>query len=187
MFRSGIFVKTDLEHLISSLPDRLITEGPSRLSVETGPEEARLEDYSVLELSRWSDRWCIIEVDGPEDLLALVVQSVVKLDPVQEVLNCGYNPEAGEYSYAYYKEGTALETFESRGPSIETVNFTSEIRKVRLQDLLRASDFMAESLIWLGMGDTSQSPADKRKTRIYVKLPGKKTFWQSLLGTAWSR
>ena len=184
MLPTGILVKIDLDDLSFSLPGRLIACGPPRLTVDMEPEDPGSEELFVLELCQWSDDWCLIEITGPEELAALVVESVVRHEPVSEVLSCSYRSGSGEYSYALFREGTLLETFESKGPSIETVKFTSELRRVPLQNLLNASDFMVESMRQLGI-DTSSGPrTNLRKVRVQVKFPGKKTFWQALLGAA---
>lgn len=187
MLPSGIFVKVELDDLISSLPGRLVVQGPSRLTVSMEPEGSDPEEQSVLELSQWSDEWCLIEVTGPEELTVLVVESVVRHETLSEVLSCHYRPEAGEYSYAFFREGRPLETFESRGSSIESVNFTSELRRVPLPDLLRASDFMIESMGQFGIDSSSRPTAKVRKVMFHVNLPGKRTFWQALLGAVLSR
>ncbi|MDF1525780.1 MAG: hypothetical protein RRA15_00605 [bacterium] len=184
MLPTGILVRTDLDDLSSSLPGRLIACGPSRLTVEKSPEATGLETVFFLELCQWSDEWCLIEITGPEELAALVVKSVVRHEPVSEVLSSIYRPGAGEYSYALFREGTLLETFESKGPSMETVKFTSELRRVPLQNLLGASDFMIESMNQFGIDTSSRPVTDHRKVRIEVNLPGKRTFWQALLGAA---
>jgi len=184
MLPSGIFVKTELDDLVSSLPGRLIASGPSRLNIAMETEGSGPEEQSILELSKWSDEWCLIEITGPEELTALVVESVVRYDPVSEVLSCHFMSEAGEYSYAFFREGVILETFECRGPSVETVNFTSELRRVPLQNLLGASDFMIGSMSQFGIDSTSRPLAEIRKVRFHVKLPGKRTFWQVLFGAA---
>ena len=184
MLPTGILVRADFDDLGSSLPGRLIACGPSRLTVDIEPEDPGSEERFVLELSQWSDDWCLIEITGPEELAALVVESVVRHEPVSEVLSCSYRSDAGEYRYVLYREGTLLETFESQGPSIETVKFISELRRVPLQSLLGASDFMTESMSQFGI-DTSSRPRTKlRKVRFQVNLPGKRTFWQALLGAA---
>lgn len=188
MLPTGIFVKAELDELISSLPDRLISQGPSFLAIEKEPRESQAEEWSLLELSQWSDEWCLIEIAGPGELTSLVVQSVVKHKPVvAEVLSCHYRPERGECRYAYFREGTPLETFEVSGPSMEAVRFTSELRRVPLQALLRASDFMVESLNNLGIKGVPRSAVDPGKVRFYIRLPGKKNFWQTLLGAAWPK
>jgi hypothetical protein len=188
MLPTGIFVKAELDELISSLPDRLISRGPSYVAIEREPREPQTEEWSHLELSQWSDEWCFIEIAGPEELTSLVIQSVVKHKPVMaEVLSCHYRPHAGECRYAYFREGTPLETFEVRGPSMEAVSFTSELRRVPLQALLRSSDFMIESLGNLGIQGGSRPAVDRGKVRFYIRLSNKKTFWQTLLGAAWSK
>ncbi len=184
MLPSGIFVKIDLDDLISSLPGRLIVHGPSRFTVGMEPEGSDPEERSVLELSQWSDEWCLIEITGPEELTVLVVESVVRHETVSEVLSCHYRSEAREYSYAFFRDGRLLETFESMGPSIETVKFTSELRRIPLQNLLRASDFMIGSLSQFGIDSISGPMAEVRKVKLHVKFPGKRTFWQALLGAA---
>jgi len=182
MFPTGIFVKTELDDLISSLPGRLVAQGPSRLTVIMEPEGSNTEEQSLLELSHWSDEWCLIEISGPAELTALVVESVVLHEPLSEVLSCHFRSEAGEYSYSLFREGQPLETFESRGPSLETIKFTSELRRVPLQKLLLASDFMIEALYDFGIDSRMSSIAQVRKVVFHVNLPGKKTFWQALLG-----
>jgi len=184
MLPTGILVRTDLDDLNSSLPGRLVACGPRRLTVELEPEETGSEERFILELSQWSDEWCLIEITGPEELMALVVESVVRHEPVSEVLSCSYRVDAGEYSYAFFREGTLLETFESKGPSIETVKFVSELRRVPLQNLLGASVFMIESMSQFGIDDSSRLKTNLRKVRFQVNLPGKRTFWQALLGAA---
>jgi len=187
MLPSGIFVRADLGNLISSLPERLIAAGPSRLTVATESETPESGEKAVLELSQWSDVWCLIEITGPAELTALVVQSVVRHEPMSEVVSCHYLPVAGEYSYALFREGESMETFESKGPSLDIVNFTSELRRVPIQSLLRASDFMIDSMNQFGIEAGARPSEEVRKVRINVGLPGKKTFWQALLGTASSR
>ena len=184
MIPSGIFVKTQLEELLSSLPARLIACGPSRLSITFGPDPSGEPGESFLSISQWSDDLCLVEVAGSEDLTALVVRSVAEHDPMEEVLSCHYKPEAGEFSYALYREGRPLETFESRGPALETLNFTSELRRVPLQSILQASDFMIESLSHHGIEGGLESAVPEQKAILHVDLPGKKTFWQMLLGAA---
>jgi hypothetical protein len=184
MFPTGILVRTDLDYLNSSLPGRLVACGPARLAVEVEPEDPGSEERFVLELSQWSDEWCLIKINGSEELASLVVESVVGHEPVREVLSCSYLSDAGEYSYSLFREGTLLETFESKGPSIETVKFVSELRRVPLQDLLKASYFMTESMNRFGIEAGPGSMSDLRKIRLQVKLPDKKTFWQTLLGAA---
>jgi hypothetical protein len=187
MLPSGIFLKMQLDDLVSSLPGRLIAQGPPRLTVDLGPDESDPEERSLLKLSRWSDDWCLIEIAGSEDLSSLVVESYVRYEPVGEVLSCHYRPEPGEYSYALYREGQLLESFESSGPSLETVKFTSELRRVSLQNLLKASDFMIESMNQFGIDSSSGAMVDVRKVVFQVNLPDKKTFWQVLLGAVSSR
>jgi hypothetical protein len=182
MLPSGIFVRIELDELISSLPGRLTASGPSRLTIAMEPEDSEPEEHPALELSKWSDEWCLIEITGPEELTELVVQSVVGPEPVREVLSCHFRSEAGEYGYAFFREGDLLETFESSGPSIETVNFTSELRRISLQSLLKASDFMLGSMSNFGIDSCSRPIGEVRKVRFHVKLPGKRTFWQTLLG-----
>jgi hypothetical protein len=187
MLPSGIFVRTGLDDLISSLPGRLMTCGPSRLTVELDTEHSGSKEHAALEISQWSDGLCLIEITGPEELTALVIESVVLHEPVIEVLSCHYRPEAGEYSYALYREGRPLETFESRGPSLETVNFTSELRRVPLQSIIRGSDFMIDSMSQFGVYSSSKSVTPDRKVIFHVNFPERRTFWQMLLGAISSR
>ena len=187
MLPSGIFVKSELDELASSLPARLIATGPSRLTVVMEPETREYDEPSVLELGQWSDEWCLIEVAGPEELTALVVQSLVQYEPASDVLSCHYHSEAGEFSYALFREGKPMETFEVMGAPMETVKFTSELRKVPLQNLLKAADFMIESLGNLGIKSGSGPAGKAQRTRIQVNLPGKKTLWQMILGATSSR
>jgi len=187
MLPSGIFVRAELDDLISCLPPRLIACGPSRLAVNPDMDCARAPEQSALLISQWSDDLCLIEVAGPEELMALVLKSVAEHEPMDEVLSCHYKPETGEYGYALYREGRPLETFQCSGPSFETVNFTSELRRVPLQSLIRASDFMVESMDRFGVGSGSKSVDSERKVILEIELPGKRTFWQMLIGAASSR
>jgi len=183
MLPSGIFVKAELDDLISSLPGRLVAQGPARLTVSDKPEGPDPDQLPVLELCRWSNDWCLVKITSSEEIADLVVLSLVRPEPIGEVLSCHFRPEAGEYSYTLFREGKLLETFESRGPSLETVRFTSELRKIPLQSLLRASDFMIESMGQYGVVSSPGSNADVQKVTFYLNFPGKKTFWQALLGT----
>ena len=187
MLPSGVFVKSELDDLVSSLPGRLIGTGPSRLTVVMEPEIREFDVVSVLELAQWSDEWCLIEIAGPEELTALVVQCLVEYEPAGEVLSCHYRSEAGEFSYALFREGKPMETFEVRGATMETVKFSSELRKVPLQNLLKASDFMIESLGILGINSDPGHVGNARKIRMQVNLPGKRTLWQMILGATSSR
>jgi hypothetical protein len=184
MLPTGIFVRIDLDDLILSLPGRLIASGPPRLTVVKKSEGSGIEEASVLELSQWSEEWCLIEVNGPEELNILVVQSVVRYEPMREVLSCRYRTDAGEFSYALFREGISMEAFESGGPSIGSVNFKSDLRRVPLKNMLRAADFMIESMRQFGIDPNLRSMAEVRKTEFHVKLPGKRTLWQTLLGAA---
>lgn len=182
MLPSGVFVRADLEDLISNLPARLTAIGPPRLKVTWEPEDPGPEEPSVLDLSCWSDKWCLIEVTGPDELTTLVVASIVSLKPACEVLPCSFRPEDGEFSYTLFRDGRLMESFEGKGPSMESVNFTSELRRVQLQDLLRMSEFMIESLGQFGIVPGSGPATEVRKVRLHVSLPGKRSFWQALLG-----
>jgi len=148
------------------------------------PANSELEEPAIIELSQWSDDWCFIEITGPGELTELVVESVVRHEPVSEVLSCHYRSETGEYSYALFIEGKPMETFESKGSSIESVNFTSDLRQVPLQNMLRAADFMIESMKQFGIDSGSVPLTRVTKAMFYIKLPDKKTFWQALLGAA---
>ena len=187
MLPSGIFVRAELDDLISSLPARLIACGPSRLGVNPETECADAPAQPALSISQWSDDLCLIEVIGPEELTVLVLKSITEHEPMDEVLSCHYKPEASEYGYALYKGGRSLETFQCIGPSLETVNFTSELRRVPLQSLMRASDFMIESMSHLGVESSSRPVRSEQKVIFYIELPGKRTFWQMLIGAASSR
>jgi hypothetical protein len=187
MFPSGIFVTTELDDLLSILPDRLIQSGPPRLSVELDPEECGSDDQPALRIARWSEKWRFIEPTGPEELTSLLVESLVERDPVNELLSCRCKAEKGEYSYNFFRDGALLETFEASGPTFENVNFTSELRKVSLQELLRASDFMADSMSRFGIEPASSTLIEAGEAVIHVHFPQKKTFWQILLGAASSK
>jgi hypothetical protein len=187
MFPTGVFVKADLDNLAASLPERLISSSPSRLTVESGGQESGPDDQAVLILEQWSDVWCHFETGTAEDLTALVIDSLVLSDPVSEVISCHYRPDRSEYSYALFREGQVMETFESRGPSFDTVNFTSEIRKVQLQSLLKASDFMTESMNLFGIDIGSKGDRETRKITFTITFPGKRTLWQVILGAVSSK
>ena len=187
MLPTGIFVKARLDDLVLILPDRLIHNGPSHLTVELRPEGPAPDDQSVLEVYQWSDEWCLIEISGTEKINTLVIESLLGREPLKEVLSCHYRTDRSEYSYAFLREGVLLETFESRGPSIETVNFTSELRKVQLQSLLRASEFMTSSMSQFGIDSGSKTMPGTRKVVFHVHIPDKKTFWQVLLGAVSSK
>ena len=187
MLPSGIFVSTQLDYLLSSLPDRLVQSGPPRLTVEVEPEDPGTEEQPALRIVQWSDKWLFIEPDGPMELTTLVVESLIGKDPVNELLSCHYKPDEGEYSYTLFREGILLETFETSGPTLENVNFTSELRKISLQDLLKASDFMVESLSQFGIDPGSSPRVEVGETLIHVHFPAKRTFWQVLLGAASSK
>ena len=187
MLPSGIFVNTQLDYLLSSLPDRLVQNGPSRLTVEVEPDGPCAEGQPVLRIVQWSDNWLFIEPAGPRELTTLVVESLVGKDPVNELLSCHYKPDEGEYGYALFREGILLETFETSGPTLENVNFTSELRKVSLQELLKAADFMVESISQFGIEPASLPPMEVGETLIHVHFPAKRTFWQALLGAASSK
>ena len=156
--------------------------GPPRLTTTWETDDSGFHEPSFLELSSWTDEWCLIEITGPDELTALVVDCFVGHQPVCEVLPCIYRPEAGDYSYTLFRDGRLMESFEGRGPSVESVNFASELRRVQLQDLLRASDFMIESMGQFGIDPVSESATEVHKVRLHIKLPGKRTFWQALLG-----
>ena len=182
MLPSGVLVKAGLEDLAPSLPDRLLLHGPHRLKVEAAGEDTVPGERSFLEISLRPDGWCLIETTGPDELKDLVVQSLVQTDPEGEVVSCEFRPEKGEYAYTLFREGKLLEAFESRGPSFEAVSFTSELRRVELKELLKASDFMIRSVSLHGIVPGPGTVAGR--VRFYVELPGPKSFWEKLLGTA---
>ena len=187
MLPSGLFVRTGPDDLVSSLPDRLMYSGPARLTVEIEPEGPGVEDQPALRIIQWSENWLFIEPAGPKELSALVVESLIEKDPVNELLSCHFKPDEGEYSYALFRKGILLETFETSGPTLENVNFTSELRKVSLQDLLKASDFMVRSISQFGIEPGPSPPMEAGETVIHVHFPAKRSFWQALLGAASSR
>ena len=187
MYPSGVLVRTRLDELISSLPERLARFGPPGLKaciVEGDPDPGIKEK---LELRQYSDNWCLLAVEGSEELSTLLVECLVRAEPVSELVSCRYVPEAGEYGYAFFRDGELLESFECRGPSMETINFISELRKVPLHSILRASEFMSDSMKLLGVQPESGKERKGAKTLIRVDLPGKKTFWQLLLGAVSKR
>ena len=182
MFPSGVLVRVKMDDLVSSLPDRLVSCGPPGLKASVVEGDPDPDVRGTLELNQWSDFWCHLKVDGTDELSTLLVESLVKIQPVKELVTCRFVPESGEYSYAYFRNGELLESFECSGPSMETINFTSELRKVPIQNILRASEFMAASMEQFGI-----EPEPKHKARlgdavIQVDFPGRKTFWQTLLG-----
>ena len=184
MFPTGIFVKADPVLLAGVLPEALLVHGPPRLAVDTVLRDPHPKDWAILRMDRWSEEWCLIGIDGPENLTSLLVDCLVRLKDLTEFVTCRFEPEAGEFSYAFFREVRPLETFEGSGPAAETVNFTSELRRVPIQQLLRASEFMTNAMEQFGIASGNRETSVPMEVGFYVRLPGKDTFWQKLLGTA---
>ncbi len=185
MLPSGIFVRTELDDLVASLPEGMVLHGRGGFSIRViqgGDEQGR---EGALRVTRWSEDWCRIDVSGPEELAVTVVESLVRHEPDREVLSCHYRPRDSEYAYAFFRQGKVMETFESRGPSLDSIKFVSELRRVPLQGLLRSVDFMADALERFGVLTPSEEPSEGAQAVWFqVALPGKRTFWQKLLGAA---
>ncbi|MGD8353135.1 MAG: hypothetical protein PVJ01_03135 [Pseudomonadota bacterium] len=187
MFPSGVLVKARLDDLVSNLPEILVLYGPPGLKAAVVEGDHDPDPNETLVLEQWSETWCLLSVNDNENLTALVVESLSGTEVVSEFLTCSYTPAAGEYSYALFRRGEMLESFECRGPSMEIVNFRSEIRKVPLQSILRASEFMVDSMKEHGVDPDSGVEDRSGKAMIRVDFPGKRKFWHVLLGAVSKR
>ncbi|UCG39616.1 MAG: hypothetical protein JSV00_05190 [bacterium] len=186
MIPSGIYVKTQLEELAEELPLRIEAATPVKVGRNIPHSSAVPEAGAVLHLSRWAEGWCHIEVAGDSEGVTVVVESLVGREAVGEVFVCHWEPSTGEYGYTFFRGGKLLEQFGVKGPALESVNFVSEVRRVDLQELIRAPDFMKTALQYFGIPAGTGSPAAER-VRHDISLPGKRSFWRTLLGAAYFR
>lgn len=186
MIPSGIFIRADHDGLDKLLAIRLAEYGPAGLKVESPGTGKAAGNRVCLKLTRWSDKWCLLEAEGHHQGVDLVLEVLLNQDPLEEVLTSRFSPGAEEYGYTLYRAGRVIEMFNSRGPGVETIHFVSELRRVPLQTLMNASGFMAASMADHGVSEDSRiEPGDTM--RIDFLVPGKPTFLQSILGAACRR
>ncbi|MDF1535768.1 MAG: hypothetical protein P1S46_04595 [bacterium] len=181
MVPSGIFVRTGFDGLADLIVQRLSDHGPFNLRIDYPGGKEPADGMVRVGISRWSGKWCRLEVEGAQEGVDLLLEALVAHDPLDEVLTSHFKPEGEEYSYILYRDGKVMEKFDSRGPGIESVHFISELRRVPLQTLMSASDFMILSMCEHGIhrdGEHEEAEA----VFIDLTLPGKLTFLQSLLG-----
>jgi hypothetical protein len=187
MIPSGIFVRTGFDGLAEQLVQRLIDQGPPKLKIES-PGKKELADGRVrVRISKWSEVWCRIEVEGVQEGVDLVLQSLVVHDPFDEVLTIHFKPVVEEYSYVLYRDGQMMEKFNSSGPGIESIHFISELRRVPLQTLMSAARFMTAAIGDYGVHQNERVEGEAETVLIDLALPDKPTFLQSLLGAASTR
>lgn len=186
MAPSGIFVRTGFDGLAEQLVQRLSDQGPVNLQIVFPGRGERGEGGVCIELSRWSDKWCRLEIDGDQAGVDLVLEALVTRDPFEEVLTSHFKPGAEEYSYTLYRDGRVMETFNSKGPGVESIHFISELRRIPLQTLMSASRFMTSSMYDHGVSEDDRVDGGE-KVFIDLVLPGKPTFFQSILGAVYRR
>jgi hypothetical protein len=186
MVPSGIFIRSGFDGLAEQIVQRLSDQGPAGLKVEIPGKGEQGEGKVCVELSRWSDKWCRLEAEGEPEGVDLVLEALVTRDPLEEVLTSHFKPGEEEYSYTLFRGGHMMETFDSRGPGVESIRFISELRRVPLQTLMSASQFMT-----LSMDDHGLSEKDRvdggETVLIDLVLPGDPSFLQSILGAAYRR
>ncbi len=186
MVPNGIFIRANFGGLAEQIVERLSDQGPVNLKIEFPGRGEPSEGKVCIELSRWSDKWCRLETEGDQKGVDLVLEALVTNDPLEEVLTSYFKPGDEEYSYTLFRDGRVMETFDSRGPGVESIRFISELRRVPLQTLMSASQFMT-----LSMDDHGLSEKDRvdggETVLIDLVLPGNPTFLQSILGAAYRR
>ena len=182
MIPSGIFVRTGFEGLAEQLVQRLTVQGPSNLKIESPGGNEPTDGRVRLRISKWSEVWCRIEVEGVQEGIDLVLEILVTHDPFDEVLTIHFKPGVEEYGYVLYRDGQVMEKFDSRGPGIESIHFVSELRRVPLQTLMSAARFMTAAMGEYGVHRNERLEEDAGTVLIALALPGKPTFLQSLLG-----
>jgi hypothetical protein len=186
MVPNGIFVRAGLDGLAEEIVQRLSGQGPLNLQIEVPGSGEPGVGKACVRLSRWSETWCHLEVQGAQEGIDLLLESLVAHDPFEEVLTCHFKPEAEEYGYVLYRSGQVMEKFDSRGPGIESIHFISEMRRVPLQTLMSASQFMIASITEHNVHEDDRVDGGE-KILIDLTLPDKPTFFQSLLGAASKR
>jgi hypothetical protein len=184
MVPSGIFIRTGFDGLAEQLIQRLIAQGPANLKIESPGGKEPTDGRVRVRISKWSEVWCRIEVEGVQEGIDLVLQILVAHDPFDEVLTIHFKPGVEEYSYILYRNGQMMEKFASSGPGIESIHFVSELRRVPLQSLMSAARFMTAAMGEYGVHPNERVEGEAETALIDLVLPGKPTFLQSLLGAA---
>ncbi len=182
MIPNGIFVRTGFEGLAEQLIQRLTTRGPANLKVEDSEGKEPIDGRVRVRISKWSEVWCRVEVEGVQEGIDLVLQILVAHDPFDEVLTIHFKPGVEEYGYVLFRDGKVMEKFDSRGPGIESIHFVSELRRVPLQALMSATRFMTAAMGDYGVHPDKRLEEDAGTVLVDLVLPGKPTFLQSLLG-----
>jgi len=184
---SGLFVRSSLPDMTSYLAESFPIPDPAYKKHEKLHPDHMDRGVHILHLKLWSDEWCHIYSEHWTDVEPVVASHLLENVPNLDLFQCRWEPEQGEYSYNYYVDGDLLEEFSVHGDGFETLVFKSELRRVPVRKMLKASEFMTESLITHGLllKEYQQRVSSEAKVTVCLPAKKKKSWLKSLLGAAW--
>ena len=183
MIPNGVYIREGPDYLAHELSAKL--EGLDKIE-STGNLQTAGTDPSgrvTVYIHERGYGWCHIEMAGEASGIALVMDFLTAHKSLEKVMVWDCSEELAEYSYTLFQGGKLLEQFSVKGPTLDAVSFISELRKVRLQDLIRGRDFALEALEHLGIFPKSQMDAGVRRIRLDFSLPPRTSKWRLLLGS----
>jgi hypothetical protein len=182
MIPNGIYVRSNMDCLVGELSGGL--RGLNRVE-NTGlmpPDSSGSMPGVVLLVSDRGKGWCCIQLTGKEEAVGIVARFLTGHKSLEKVLVWDCNDESMEYSYTFFQGGKLLEQFTVKGPVLEAVSFVSELRQVRLQDLINGKAFAEEAVERFGLHADNETAKESGRVRLDFSLPPKRSIWKSLLG-----
>lgn len=144
-FNSGIYLRADVNELISAISARLEELGYLVEAALTAPSSPPSEKGTTISLMPWTDKWVWLHFDDDKDWMSEIIDGVKDGPLYTDIIHCYYEPGLVEYSYTCFRSGKLMETFSSGGPGLGTIVFKSDLRKISIGSIIDAEKFMTES------------------------------------------
>jgi len=183
MIPNGVYVRCGLEFIAAELTENLT--GLKRLDDagnQASHSPASMRRVAVF-LYPWKDGWCRVQITGDREGAGLVAEFLIGRKSIEEALVWDCSDESVSYNYSYFSGGKLLEQLSVTGPALGAVNFKSELRQIRLQDLINGRDFAEETLERFGISGKEGAEGETAVARLDFSLPAKRPLLKSLLGT----
>lgn len=183
---SGIYVLEDVALLADSL-----AAGISRMGCrvhDPTPDAAVPDRKNTVEvfINDWCDGWAQIRLLGDVDGTGYVTEHLTVQTPRKKVIFCRYEPDLGEFSYTCLHVGQEVERFSCDGPGLESIAFSSDLRKVSLTGMVNVRAFMENSMTGQGLEPRHEGSIRTGLSTIRFSPPGKSSLIKKLLGAMWS-
>ncbi len=184
-YTSGIYVLEDAAVLAESLAAGVVRLGCHIYDPALEGKPPVRKNTVEVSIADWHDGWSRIRLLGDVAGTEYVTEHLAVQTPREKVIFCRYEPDVGEFSYSCLHMGQEVEHFRSDGPGLESIVFSSELRKVPLTGMLNVRAFINSSLTAQGLGPRHEGSIRTGPLIIRFSPFGDPSMIKKLLGAMW--